>query len=158
MLKKFILISVILCSLELYTLVFLPDMVIEVVEMAGIAIIVFFLLLYTIYGEEQHGKKRFALPVWLILIAVIFSMIGAYVFQEQSFTTSAVGQRVIYYYLIYFLLHYLRIPLDYIRKLIVVFAMVPARLDNLPILLHPMQMRTSQNHMGHDSTCPNLLE
>ncbi len=124
MLKKFVLISVILCSLELYTLVFLPDMVIEVVEMAGIAIILFFLVLYFIYGEEQQGKRRFALPVLLILIAMIFSMIGAYAFQEQSFSSTAIGQRVLYYYLIYFLLHYLKIPLDYIRKLIVVFAIV----------------------------------
>ncbi len=70
MLKKFVLISLILCSLELYTLAFLPDMVIEVVELAGIGIILFFLLLYMVYGEDRHGKKRFALPIWLIMLGV----------------------------------------------------------------------------------------
>lgn len=122
MLKKFILISVILCSLELFTLIFLPDMLIEVIEMAGIAIILFFLLLYFVYGESRPGKMRFALPVTLILVAVFFSMLGALIFQDQSLSVTLVGQRVIYYYLVYFLLHYLKIPIEYIRKAIVVFA------------------------------------
>ncbi len=124
MLKKFILISVILCSLELFTLIFLPDMLIKVVEMAGVAIILFFLLLYFVYGENRPGKMRFALPVTLILVSVVFSMLGAYIFQDQSFSGTLVAQRVMYYYLAYFLLHYLKIPIEYIRKTIVVFAIV----------------------------------
>ncbi len=88
MLKKVILISVILCSLELFTLIFLPDMVIEAVEMTGVAIILFFLLLYLVYGESRQGKMRFALPVTLILVSVVFSMLGAFVFQDQSFSVT----------------------------------------------------------------------
>lgn len=147
MLKKFVLISVILCSLELYTLVFLPDMVIEVVEMAGIAIILFFLVLYIVYGEERQGKKRFAMPVWMILVAVLLSMIGAMVFQEQSFSTTAIGQRVIYYYLIYFLLHYLKIPTDYIRKTIVAFAIVYMVLYVAQYIIFPTALIKSKMFM-----------
>ena len=144
MLKKFILISVILCSLELFTLVFLPDMVIEVVEMAGVGIILFFLLIYFVYGESRSGKKRFALPIWLVFIAVLFSMLGAFVFQDQSFSATAIGQRVIYYYLIYFLLHYMKIPLEYIRKVIVVFAIVYMALYIGQYLLYPTALIKSK--------------
>jgi hypothetical protein len=144
MLKKFILIVVILCSLELFTLVFLPDMVMQVIEMAGIGIILFFLLLYFVYGEVRPGKMRFAFPVWLILISLVFSMIGANVFQDQSFSATAVGQRVIYYYLVYFLLHYLKIPVEYIRKTIVVFAIAYMAIYITQYVMYPTALIKSK--------------
>ncbi len=147
MLKKFVLISVILCSLELFTLVFLPDMVIQVIEMAGIVIILFFLLLYFVYGEDRPGKMRFAFPVWLILISLVFSMIGANVFQEQSFSATAVGQRVIYYYLVYFLLHYFKIPVEYIRKTIVVFAILYMAIYITQYVIYPTALINSKMFM-----------
>lgn len=144
MLKKFVLISVILCSLELFTLVFLPDFVIEVVEMTGIAIILFFSILYFVYGESRKGKMRFALPIILILISVAFSMIGAYIFQEQSFSATLIGQRVIYFYLVYFLLHRLKIPNEYIRKTIVTLAIVYMALYIAQYLVYPTALIKSK--------------
>jgi len=144
MLKKFILISAILCSLELYTLVFIPDMLIKVFEMAGVGIILFFMLVYFVYGEEQSEKKRFALPISMILIAVLFSMLGAYVFQDQAFSATAIGQRVLYYYLIYFLLHYMKIPIEYIKRIIVVFALVYMALYVGQYFLYPTALIKSK--------------
>ncbi len=144
MLKKFILISVILCSLELFTLVFIPDMLIKVFEMAGVGIILFFMLVYFVYGEEQSEKKRFALPISMILIAVLFSMLGAYVFQDQAFSATAIGQRVLYYYLIYFLLHYMKIPIEYIKRIIVVFALVYMALYVGQYFLYPTALIKSK--------------
>lgn len=145
--KKFILISVILCSLELFTLIFLPDLVIEVVEMAGVGIIAFFLLLYFVYGETRPGKMRFTLPIVLVLISVVFSMIGAYMFQEQSFSSTLIAQRVLYYYLVYFLLHYLKVPLEYIIKTIVVLAIVYMVIYVAQYLVYPTALIKSKMFM-----------
>ncbi len=144
MFRKVILISVILCSLEFFTLVFLPDMVIEVIEMTGVAIILFFSFLYFIYGERHLGKMRFTLPIALILVSVTFSMIGAYVFQEQAFSTTLLAQRVIYYYLIYFLLHYLKISLEYIVKTIIALAIVYMVLYVAQYLVYPTALIKSK--------------
>jgi len=147
MFKKFILISVILCSLELFTLIFLPDLVIQVIEMAGIGIIAFFLLLYFVYGEARPGKMRFSLPIVLILVSVAFSMVGSFVFQEQLFSTTLLAQRVIYYYLVYFLLHYLKIPLEYIIKTIVVLAIVYMVIYVAQYLVYPTALIKSKMFM-----------
>lgn len=144
MFKKIILISVILCSLELFTLVFLPDMVIEVIEMAGVAIILFFLVLYFIYGERHMGKMRFTLPLVLILVSVAFSMLGAYAFQDQSFSVTVLAQRVIYFYLIYFLLHYLKISNEFITKTITVLAIAYMVLYVAQYLVYPTALIKSK--------------
>jgi len=144
MFKKVILIVIILCSMKMFTLVFLPDMVIEVIEMAGVAIMLFFLVLYFIYGERHEGKMHFNLPVVLILVSVALSMIGAYVFQEQSFAITAMAQRVIYFYLIYYLLHYLKIPNDYIIKTIAVMGVVYMVLYFAQYMLYPTALIKSK--------------
>lgn len=144
MFRKIILISVILCSLGLFTLVFIPDTVLKVIEMAGIAIILFFLILYFIYGERQQEKMRFTFPIMLILISVAFSMLGAYAFQDQAFSVTVLAQRVIYFYLIYFLLHYLKVSNEFIRKTIVVLAIAYIILYVTQYLVYPTALIKSK--------------
>ncbi|MCK5136589.1 MAG: hypothetical protein KAR19_12425 [Bacteroidales bacterium] len=147
MFKKIILITIILCALEFFRLAFLPDIVIKAIEMVGVAIILFFLVIYFVYGDSRLGKMRFALPIALILISVLISMFGSYSFQNQSFAATAIGQRVIYFYLIYFLLHYLRIPIDFIKKTIVVFAIAYIVLYLAQYTLYPTELTKSKMFM-----------
>lgn len=144
MFKKIILIVVILCSMKMFTLVFIPDMLIEVIEMAGVSIMLLFLVLYFIYGERHEGKMRFTFPVVLILVSVALSMLGAFVFQEQSFAITAMAQRVIYFYLIYFLLHYLKISNAYITKTIAVFGVVYMVLYFTQYMVYPTALIKSK--------------
>ncbi len=144
MFRKIIFIIIILLSLKFYSLVFIPEVVIKISEWIGIAMIVLFSVLYVAYNREPLMKQRFGFPIFLILLSVVISMFGAYAFQDQSFMATAYGQRVIYFYFIYFLLHYMKLPGDFLVKVIVTFALVYLGLYILQYTLYPRQITTSK--------------
>jgi hypothetical protein len=143
MLKRIVLIIIILCSLRFYQLAIFPDAFIKGSEWLGIGLIFGFIVIYIVYGRNSPGKMHFALPIILILISVFISMLGAYLYHDQSFAKTAIAQRVIYYYFIYFLLHFMRIEGKFIIRTIVAFALVYISLYAIQYVLFPMQITKS---------------
>ena len=123
MFKRIIFIVVVLCSLKFYELSFIPDIVIKLSEWIALAITLPIIVIVIIYGREKLPKLHFALPITFITIGVLLSMIGAYAFQNQSFAVTAYSQRIIYLYLFYFLLHFLKLPCEFIIKTMLGFAL-----------------------------------
>jgi len=147
MIRKVVLIMIILFSLKFYSLIFIPEVVIKVSDWIGIAMIAAFTILFMFYNREPLMKQHFSLPIFMILFSVVLSMFGAYVFQDQSFMATAYGQRVIYFYFIYFMLHYLRVPGDFIVRTILTFALVYMGLFLLQYVLYPRLITTSKVFM-----------
>lgn len=144
MLKKFILIFVILCSLVFYYVIFLPEFSFKPIRLLGIAVLLVFIVIYFIYSKEKLGRMHFALPITLIFVSVLISMFGANLFQDQSLMVTALAQQVIYYYLIYFLLHFFKIPIEYIKKIILAFAIVYMVLYYAQHALYPLMLTHSK--------------
>ena len=144
MLKKIILIIIILCSLKFYQFIFIPDVAIKISEWIGIGIIAALIILYIVYGRERLYKQRFALPVFLIFISVIISMFAAYGYHDQSFLDTAIAQNAIYFYLIYFLLHYMKMPGVFIIRVLIAFAFIYIGLYLLQYLMFPVQITKSK--------------
>jgi hypothetical protein len=144
MFKKIIFIIIILCSLEFYQLIFVPEVAIKVSEWMGISLIIALTFLFMFYNREPLMKQHFALPIFLILLSVVISMFGAYSFQEQSFLETAYGQKAIYFYFIYFLLHFIRLPGDFIIRTIITFALVYLGLYLLQYAIYPRLITSSK--------------
>jgi hypothetical protein len=144
MLRKIIFIVIILFSLKMYELLFIPEVVFKLSEWIGIALILALTVVFMVYNQEPLMKHRFALPIFLILFSVVLSMFGAYAFQGQSFLQTAYGQRVIYFYFFYFLLHLMRVPGDFIVKTIVTFALVYLGLYLLQYAVYPRLITASK--------------
>jgi len=144
MLKKISIYIIILCSLKLYSIAFLPEFLVKVTEWIGIGMILALLVIYMVYQGEKQIKKHFTLPVLLIFLAVFLSMIGSNVFQDQSIPITAYAQRAIYYYLIYFLLHYMKPEGKFIVKTILIFAVVYMGIYYLQSIVYPMELTTSK--------------
>lgn len=104
MLKKIIIVTILLCSIDLYSLDILPEGMRQLVGVAGIGLILVYLLLLIVYDDSPWQKPRFGLPIVIFFVAMIISMFGAYMFHNQDFVSTLWGQRALYYYFFYFLL------------------------------------------------------
>lgn len=140
MLKKVILIIIILCSLKFYGFVFIPEVILKASEWLGIGLIIALIVIFLVYNKDKSIKKHFTLPIILIFISVLISMFGSYIFHDQSFIITAYEQRAIYFYLIYFLLPFMKIEGDFIIKTIASFALVYIVIYLLQFFIYPVQI------------------
>ncbi len=122
MLKKYIVIFIILCSLEFFSFTFIPESLTKLIGMAGIATIFIFLITHLIYDDRIPFKLNFKVEVWMMLLAVFLSMFIAKYGHDQDFKYTLIAQRFMYVYLFYFLLAYLKPDKYEIMKIIVYFA------------------------------------
>lgn len=71
-------------------------------------------------------------------------MFAAYGYHDQSFLKTAIAQRAIYFYFIYFLLHYMKMEGVFIIKLIVIFGLIYMAIYLIQYLVFPFQITYSR--------------
>lgn len=140
MYKKFIITLVILASLSLFKLVFIPSSIYKMLEFILPVIILFLVILYKLYDNSFRFKSRFNIEIGLIFLAVILSMFGAYYFHKQDFAITAVTQRYIYFFLFYPLLHVLKPKLEEIGKIILYISLIYAVLFIIQTVIFPAKL------------------
>ena len=140
MYKKVIIIIVILTSTGLYQLTFLPDVLVKASRLMGAALMAAVIVLYAAYSREKSYKSYFTVPIILILVSVLISMFGAYAFHGQSFMSTALAQRAIYFYLAYFLLHLMKVSGEFIIRCVFAFAFLYIGLYLLQYFIYPVLM------------------
>ena len=124
MLKKLVIILIALCSVEFFTIILVPEVIQKVADVLGISIILFFLVLFSIYDRTPGIPRNFTLPIVLIYSAMIISMLAALAFWDQSLPVTLWAQKALYFYLIYFLLSKLRPHPDFIIDMIIALGVV----------------------------------
>ena len=151
MYKKVILIIVILTSLQLYQIFFLPNIVIRTSRLVGLAIIGAVIVLQAAYSREKLFKSYFTAPIILIFVSVLISMFGAYAFQSQSFIITAYAQRAMYFYLLYLLLHIMKVPGEFIIKCLLTFALLYIGLYLLQYFIYPVQITDAKMGLSRET-------
>jgi len=144
MLKKVIIIVIILCSLKFFSIIVIPDVALKIMEWLGIGLILVFIIIYLVYSKVKVVKTHFTFPIILVFVAVLISMIGSYTYQNQSFLISAYSQRAIYFYLIYFLLHLMKVDGEFIVRSIVIFAVAYLAVYYLQTILYPIEITSTK--------------
>ncbi len=95
----------ILASVSFMT-VFSPSIT-DYLQLGTLGLVLVIIILHYVYIKEKpYFTKNFNIPITLILFSVILSMISANYFHGQSFAITAVVQRPIYFYMMYYALHY----------------------------------------------------
>jgi hypothetical protein len=118
-------------------------MIIKVTEWIGIGMIFALLIVYIVYSREKLFRQKFAFPIFLILISAVISMFAAYAYHDQPFLRTAIAQRAIYFYFIYFLLHYMKMDGVFIIKLIMIFGLVYMAIYLTQYMAFPRQITYS---------------
>ena len=116
MIRKLTFVLVVLASLDFFEISVIPETVQKTFGFLGIALTLFFLILFYLYEREPGIPEKFNGPILIIMVGIIISMFGAMAFHEQSFGLSVWGSRFVFFYLFYFLLSKLRLEPDYIIR------------------------------------------
>lgn len=124
MFKKFLIITIIAASLQLFRFSFLPETVMKIIGLAGVAILILIIGLQLIYSPAEHFILNFKWEILLIFVSVFTSMFMANSTYNQGFGTTLIAQRFMYYYLTYYMLHLLKIPDYNLEKIIIGLAVV----------------------------------
>jgi hypothetical protein len=118
MAKKLIVYFIALSALELFNFTFLGADLIKVFQLTGIALIFLVLIIHLLYHQTINFQKYFNMPIMLILIGVLLSMYMAQWGHDQSMTTTFIAQRFMYFYLVYWTLHSLKISTDDLESVV----------------------------------------
>lgn len=135
--KKLILIYIALASLELFNLAFLGVDFIKGFQLSGIGLLVIILIIKFFYMKEANFPKHFNIEIFLILTGVAVSMVMAQIGHDQSLGTTFIAQRFMYFYLIYWALHAIKISAEDLEKIIVWMGVTFSVLYIIQFLMYP---------------------
>lgn len=114
---------IILCSTSLYKFSVLGRIQ-KIAELIGVGVILIVLLLHLVYSENKGIRKHYVFPVSIIILSLLGSMTMAYYTRDQPVIQTVFAQRAIYFYLLYFLLHQLKISVKDLEKIWITLGIV----------------------------------
>lgn len=135
--KRILVVSIFVFSTSLYTIIFIPEPIRDLAQLAGVGIIILLLLFEAVFGGSKSIKQNFKIEIYMIVLATFFSMFIANAYHHQSFGVSLVAQRYMYYFFFYFFLHSLKIDVKEIEKMIIPLALIYVTLYITQYLLYP---------------------
>ena len=127
---------IILCSTSFFNLKALGP-VQKVFDLMGIGLILGFLVLHIVYAKQTGIRHHFTIFIALIFLSFLTSMFMVNYDRNQSVPQTLFAQRALFYYLFYFLLHYLRIRPRDLEWIIVGFGALHAALFLLQYMVYP---------------------
>jgi len=136
--NNLVVIFIIICSTSFYKFSFLGRMD-KVAELIGVGLIVFSIILFFVYSKrlDQPIRRNFVTPILLILISLIPSMLVANTEHGQSFGFTMYAQRALYYYMLYFLLHQMKIEIKDLERIFFGLGFFYVFLYYLQVVLYP---------------------
>jgi len=137
MIKRLLIISIILSSLELYNISALGESIVKMAQIAGIGLLVLIIVLQSVYNREAGFKLNFKWEITAIFIALLLSVLMAYSGHGQSFSITIIAQRFMYFYLFYFALHQIRIPDFELENIMLYLASIHAIFYIIQFLAYP---------------------
>ncbi len=135
--KKLIIYIIALSALELFNFAFLDADLIKAFQLAGIGLAVAVIFIQLVYQKEERFKKKFTLELFLIFLGVILSMFMAQYGHDQSLTTTLIAQRFMYYYLVYWALHSLKVKTEDVESIIYWLGLTFSVFYVLQFLIYP---------------------
>jgi len=121
--KKLILVFILIGSLQVYSLSILGT-AIRLFHLTAIGLLIVIIAIDLVYFKTIKIKQNFSAPIYFIFLGVILSMFSAYYSYNQTFAQSLYAQRDIYFYLVYFALHVLRIDKKALQRIIIYFGLL----------------------------------
>jgi hypothetical protein len=137
MFVKLLLSLILISSAYVFNLVWLPERVIQLIQLGLIGFMFLIILAQQIYGKNSLEKLNFKQPLFLILTAVFLSMIIARSYHNQGYGLTVWAQRYMYFYIVYFFLHILRPSIRDIEKIFLTLGIVYAMSYFIQYLIYP---------------------
>jgi hypothetical protein len=154
--NRILFIFITICSLSLFMLKGLGKGE-RVIEVTGVVVILFFLILYAVYYKEKLPvKRKFSFIIILIFLCVLGSDISSLYFKNQPIKLTLFQQLDIYYLFLYFLLHFLNLKYSWIKDFIYYTAIICAVMYLLQYIAYPREITRAQMFIDRGTLRINL--
>jgi hypothetical protein len=140
--KSTLIILVLAGSVYFFRVKFLSKDLIYIAQFVVIGLMGAVILFQAIYWKYELYRRYFNSPLFLIFLGVLLSMITAYAFHSQSFVISFWAQRFMYFYLFYFVLHIIQVPVQKLEKILFYAGVIYALLFIVQYLAFPKVLFT----------------
>lgn len=138
--KRFLVISIFIISAGIYDIIFIPEVLRNISQIAIIGVIISLLLIDYFAGGDKSIKQNFKYEVFLFLISTLLSMFIANAYHGQNFQTTLIAQRYMYFYFFYFFLHSMKPDIRNLEKVIMPLALIYAVFYLLQYFLYPIRL------------------
>lgn len=142
--KRIIIFFVALASASFFELIFVSSSIITASHFALFGLMFFLIFYHFTYDKTPRLPRYFGKEISLLLIAVVLSMFGASFFHGQSLMATALAQKAIYFYLLYYLLSYLKIHPDEMIRLFFVLGCMFIGIYLIQFILYPKMILSSK--------------
>jgi len=132
-----ILLVVIVSYFELFKISAIPNTVRYFSQVLSSALILIFILLGIIYLPAHREKMHFSAPILILIIGAIPSIFMARYFHHQPIIASIWAYRILFFYLLYFFLHFYKVQVKYIINSIVIIGFLAVAMYYIQYFLFP---------------------
>jgi hypothetical protein len=106
-------------------------------ELIGVGLILGSMVLYLFYSEKKGSRFNYAWPVGLILLSAFTSMLMADYIHGQGFVLTLFAERALFFYLVYILLHQMKVEIKDLEILFVIFGILYVVIYLVQFFLYP---------------------
>ena len=146
----FVVLAIIIGYFQLFRLNVFPRDFMVLSRIIAVAIILLFLILKYIYREGEEIPKNFTLPIVLILLSALTSPLIALTVYNQPYFLSVWVSYSLFFYLLYFLLHSIRIEKRALEKIIINIGLIVIGVFYLQYLIYPTRIFSEEVRMSID--------
>lgn len=140
MFKTPIVLAVVLCSLVFFRLIFLGESLFNLIQIGGVLIIVGVLYVQFFFDKSKRLVQHFRTEILLLFIAVMLSTITPWRDYNQSFATTLLAQRHLYFILLYFMLHSIKPSAKQIEQVFLAVGLLYSVFSFIQYLVFPQML------------------
>lgn len=127
----------ILSSISFFKFTFIPSGVIKASEIITIGLLIFFNVLYAVYGPKDRSRGRFSLIIYFLLLSSIPCIFAANAWHDQSLQATIWSQRLLLMYLFYITLKNFDIDYKILENIIYTLGICVALAYLVQYLIYP---------------------
>lgn len=126
-----------LASVEFFRFKILPQQVCLLLKFSGVGLMFVVILLDYIYLRQDKIKHGFNSVIAIFFIAIFTSTLSAYIFHGQNIGLTTWAEQSVYYYLLYYFLHIIKLKPEELNRLLVAMGFVYLGLYLLQYVIFP---------------------
>jgi hypothetical protein len=153
--NKLLIIIITLCALSFFLIkgIGKGD---RVLEISGAVLILFFIILFSVYSKNKPAKSRFSILFSVMLLGILISTIACSYFHDQALSVTFYQQRQTYYLLFYFLLPFLFPNAKWVENYFFYFGIFGAAIYIMQHTVYPVKITEAKMFIDRNTLRINL--
>jgi len=125
---------------ELFKLTAFPYIIRQFSQVIVMAMMFILIIIKIIYSQERPVKMNFAVPIILLMIGALPSYFVAAAYHGQNLLISLYANRIIWFYLLYFFVHFYKVSPRFLLRLVILTGLFAVVLYYIQFYMFPQMI------------------